>query len=62
MWVTEGQWPCDVLWRQYEIVSIVSKQNMSEMTLNYWMMVERYPNIKEEVGGSIPDCENLLST
>jgi hypothetical protein len=62
MWVTEGQWPCDVLWRQYEIVSIVSKQNMSKMTLNYWMMVERYPNIKEEVGGLIPDCENLLST
>jgi hypothetical protein len=35
---------------------------MSKMTLNYWMMVERYPNIKEEVGGLIPDCENLLST
>jgi hypothetical protein len=27
------------------------------MTLNYWMMVERYPNLKEEVGGSIPSCE-----
>jgi hypothetical protein len=27
------------------------------MTPNYWMMVERYPNLKEEVGGSIPDCE-----
>ena len=27
------------------------------MTLNYWMMVERYPNLKEEVGGSIPDYE-----
>ena len=25
--------------------------------MNYWMMVERYPNLKEEVGGSIPDCE-----
>jgi hypothetical protein len=24
------------------------------MTLNYWMMVERYPKLKEEVGGSIP--------
>jgi hypothetical protein len=23
------------------------------MTLNYRMMVERYPNLKEEVGGSI---------
>ena len=29
----------------------------SEMTLNYWMMVERYPNFKEEVGSSNPDCE-----
>jgi hypothetical protein len=27
------------------------------MTPNYWMMVERYPNLKEEVGGSFPDCE-----
>jgi hypothetical protein len=27
------------------------------MTLNYWMMVERYPNLKEEVGGSIPGWE-----
>jgi hypothetical protein len=26
------------------------------------MMVERYPNLKEEVGSSIPACENLLST
>ena len=29
----------------------------SEMTLNYSMMVERYPNLKEDIGGSIPDCE-----
>ena len=28
-----------------------------ETTLNYWMLVERYPNLKEEVGGSIPGCE-----
>jgi hypothetical protein len=27
------------------------------MTLNFWMMVERYPNLKEEVGGSILGCE-----
>jgi hypothetical protein len=27
------------------------------MPLNYWMMVERYPNLKEEVGGSNPGCE-----
>ena len=29
----------------------------SMTTLNYWMMVERYPNLKEEVGGLIPGCE-----
>ena len=29
----------------------------SEMTLIYWMMVERYPSLKEEVGSSNPDCE-----
>jgi hypothetical protein len=27
------------------------------MTLNYRMMMERYPNLKEEVGGSNPSCE-----
>ena len=27
------------------------------MTLNYWVMVEGYPNLKEEVGGSDPGCE-----
>jgi len=27
------------------------------MTLNYWMMVERYPNLKEEVDSAIPGCE-----
>ncbi len=27
------------------------------MTLNYWMTVERYPNLKEKVGGSIPNYE-----
>ena len=29
----------------------------SEMTLNYQVMVEGYPNLKEEVGGSNPGCE-----
>jgi hypothetical protein len=28
-----------------------------EMTLNYSMMVERYPNLKKEAGGSNPKCE-----
>ena len=27
------------------------------MTLNYWMMMERCPNLKEEVGGSISSSE-----
>ena len=27
------------------------------MTLNYRVMVEGYPNLKEEVGGSNPDYE-----
>jgi hypothetical protein len=27
------------------------------MTLNYWRMMEKLPNLKEKVGGSIPDCE-----
>jgi len=29
----------------------------SEMNLNYWMIIERYPNLKDEVGGSILSCE-----
>ena len=29
----------------------------SKTSLSYWMMVERYPNLKEEVGGSILGCE-----
>ena len=31
--------------------------NWSETTLNYWMVVEKIPNIKEEVGGPIPGYE-----
>ena len=27
--------------------------------LNYWMMVERYPNLKEDVAGSIPGSETF---
>ena len=30
---------------------------MSEMTLSYWMVVERDSNLKEEVGSSIPGNE-----
>ena len=32
-------------------------QVFTETALNYWMMVERCPNLKEEVGSSIPGCE-----
>ena len=28
-----------------------------KMTLHYWMMVERYPNLNDEVRGSIPSYE-----
>jgi hypothetical protein len=28
--------------------------NASKFTIEYGMMVERYPNLKEKVGGSIP--------
>ena len=31
--------------------------NWFGMTLDSWMMMERYPNLKEEVGGPIPGCE-----
>jgi hypothetical protein len=30
------------------------------MTLNYWMMMEKYPNLKEEVGTLIPGREISL--
>ena len=33
-----------------------------EMTLNYWMTVERYLNLNRGVGGSIPGCEIFSST
>ena len=36
---------------------VKTEREWSETTLNYRMMVERYPNFKEEVGGSIPGCE-----
>jgi hypothetical protein len=43
---------------QYAIIpSLQITRAMSEMTLNYRMMVERYPNLKEEVGDSNPGCE-----
>ena len=31
----------------------------SKTTLNYWMIVVRYPNLKEEVGGSFPAVKSF---
>ena len=32
----------------------------SETTLNYWMMLDKYSHLKEEVGNSITGCEILV--
>ena len=37
--------------------ALIINKIWSKTTLNYWMMVEGYPNLKEEVGGSDPGCE-----
>ena len=42
---------------QHEHPIFLAFQTRSEMTLNYRVMVEGYPNLKEEVGGSNPGCE-----
>ena len=34
-----------------------STNDWSNTMLNYGMMMERYPNLKDEVGGSIPSCK-----
>ena len=39
------------------VVELKVKDKWSEMTLNYWVMVEGYPNLKEEVRGSNPGYE-----
>ena len=50
-WIATN-WACD------QIVQVSkARDNWSETTTNYWMMVERYPNLKEEVGGSNPRCK-----
>ena len=41
------------------IVSILMLSYWSEMTLNYRVMVEGYPNLKEEVGGLNPGWYEL---
>jgi hypothetical protein len=37
--------------------ALIINKIWSTTTLNYRMMVEGYPNLKEEVGGSNPGCE-----
>ena len=37
--------------------SLCAWENAKKYALNYYMMVKRYRNLKEEVGGSIPGCE-----
>ena len=51
--------PCSIypIWIMCEIWQCKSLHCWSKMALNYWMMVERYPNLKEEVGGSFPGSE-----
>lgn len=39
------------------VTCLNQKRLWSETTLNYRMMVERYTNLKEEVGCSIPSSE-----
>ena len=39
------------------MLTLECNTSWSKTTLNYWMMVERYPNLKEEVGSSFPGCE-----
>ena len=45
------------IWLLGHYGTLTSLLGWSEMTLNYRMMVEGYPNLKEEVGGSNPGYE-----
>jgi hypothetical protein len=38
-------------------MTVKYRGGLSETTLNYRMIVERYPNLKEKVGNSNPGCE-----
>ena len=53
--VSESTWFC-VVASPYVFI------NSSETILNYWMMVERYSNLKEEVGGSVPGWSPVYLT
>ena len=49
-----------LLWRCCQ--NLKRRPFWSKTTLKYWMMVERYPNMKKEVDGSISWLWILLST
>ena len=44
-------------WLAVRILAVKSSLYVVRETVNYWMRVERYPNLNEEVDGSIPGCE-----
>ena len=43
-----------------QVVFTKPKSNWSKTTLNYWKMVERYPNLKEEVSVPFPAMKSSL--
>ena len=45
---------------QLPLLSCLNVFMQSEMTLNYWVIVERYPFLNEVVGGSIPAMKASL--
>jgi hypothetical protein len=47
---------CDSQW----ILPIMLSVDMSEMTLNYWVIVERYPFLNGVVGDSILAVDSSL--
>jgi hypothetical protein len=51
----QGAMPWQCRFPKHLVMTIIGPS--SETTLNYWMMVDRYSNLKEEVGDSIPACE-----
>ena len=44
------------MWFRKNVIVIKTKE-WSKTTLNYWMMVGRYPNLQEDIGGSLPNYE-----
>ena len=56
-----GSWPIVYIWpktsRSTSHFNLPNLKNISQKVLNYRVMVEGYPNLKEEVGGLNPGCE-----